>query len=65
MRERNISEEEILRVMNSPDLAHPSYGKRVVEDVFEGGRILRIIYVDTPEAETDARIISAIDLEEG
>jgi hypothetical protein len=65
MRERNISEEEILRVMNSPDLAYPSYGKRVVKDVFEGGRILRIIYVDTPEAETDARIISAIDLEEG
>lgn len=65
MRERNISEADLLRVINDPDLTYPSYGKRVSEDVFESGRLLRIIYVDTPEAGTDARIISAIDLEEG
>ena len=65
MRERNISETEILRVMNDPDLTYPSYGKQVAEEVFEGGRLLRIVYVDTPEAGTDARIISTIDLKEG
>ena len=51
MRERDVSEADILRVMNEPDLSYPSYGKRVAEDAFEGG--------------TDARIISAIDLEKG
>lgn len=65
MEERGVSEAEVLRVMNDPDLTYPSYGKRVAEDVFEGGRLVRIVFVDTPEAETDARIISAIDLEEG
>ncbi len=64
MRERNIVEAEVLRVMNDPDLTYPSYGKQVAEIVFEGGRLLRILFVDTPESETDARIISAIDLEE-
>jgi hypothetical protein len=64
MRERDIFEADILRVMNDPDLTYPSYGKRVMENVFEGRRILRIVFVDTPESETDARIISAIDLEE-
>lgn len=54
-----------MRVMNSPDLTYRSYGKQVTEDVFEGGRLLRIVFVDAPEAEIDARIISAIDLEEG
>jgi hypothetical protein len=65
MRERDILEVDILRVMNSPDLAYSSYGKQVVEDVFEGGRLLRIVFVETPDAEIDARIISAIDLEKG
>ena len=65
MKERNISEADVLRVMNAPDLTYQSYGKRVVEDVFAGGRLLRIVFVNTPEAGTDARIISAIDLEEG
>ena len=51
--------------MNAPDLTYPSYGKQVAEDVFESGRLLRIVFVHTPEAGTDARIISAIDLEEG
>jgi hypothetical protein len=65
MRERSISEEDVLRVMNDPDLTYPSYGKQVAEDVFEGGRLLRVVFVDTPESETSAWIISAIDLEEG
>ena len=66
MRERNIVEADVLRVVNDPDLTYPSYGKQVAENVFEGGRLLRIVvFVDTPESETDARIISAIDLEEG
>ncbi|MGI8541085.1 MAG: DUF4258 domain-containing protein [Rubrobacteraceae bacterium] len=65
MSRRNISEADVLRVMNAPDLIYPSYGKQVAEDVFEGGRLLRIVFVDTPGAETDARIISTIDLEEG
>ncbi len=65
MRERDVSEADILCVMNEPDLSYPSYGKRVAEDVFEGGRILRIVFVETLETGTDARIISAIDLEEG
>jgi hypothetical protein len=63
MRERNISEADVLRVMNDPDLTYPSYGKQVAEDVFEGRRLLRIVFVETLQA--DARIISAIDLEEG
>jgi uncharacterized protein DUF4258 len=63
--ERYISEAEILRVMNDPDPTYPSYGKQAAEDVFEGGRLLRIVFVDTPETDIDARIISAIDLEEG
>jgi hypothetical protein len=65
MEERNISEADVLRVMNDPDLTYPSYGKQVAEDVFEGGRLLRVVFVDTTEAGTDVRIISAIDLEEG
>lgn len=65
MRERGISETDVSTVINDPDLTYPSYGKRVAENVFEGGRLLRIVFVNTPEAETDARIISAIDLEEG
>lgn len=65
MRERGISESDVSTVINDPGLTYPSYSKRVAEDVFEGGRLLRIVFVDTPEAETDARIISAIDLEEG
>ncbi|CAN5665021.1 hypothetical protein BH24ACT21_BH24ACT21_00020 [soil metagenome] len=65
MRERNISETDVLNVMNVPDLMYPSYGKQVVEDVFEGDRLLRVIFVESPDTETDARIISAIDLEEG
>ncbi len=65
MRERDVNEADVLRVMNGPDLSYPSYGKRVAQDVFEGERILRIVFVDAPEAGTDARIISAIDLEEG
>lgn len=65
MRERSISEEDVLRVMNDPDLTYPSYGKQVAEGVFEGGRLLRVVFVGTPESETDARIISTIDLEEG
>jgi hypothetical protein len=51
--------------MNDPDLTYPSYAKQVAEDVFEGGRLLRVVFVDTPESETSAWIISAIDLEEG
>lgn len=51
--------------MNDPDLTYPSYGKQVAEDVFEGGRLLRIVFVDTTEAGADVRKISAIDLEEG
>lgn len=54
-----------MRVMNAPDLTYPSYGKRVSEDVFEDDRLLRIVFVDTPDGESDAKIISAIDLEEG
>lgn len=54
-----------MNVMNFPDLAYPSYGKQVVEDVFEGDRLLRVIFVESPDTETDAKIISAIDLEEG
>ena len=54
-----------MRVMKDPDLTYPSYGKQVAEDVFEGGRLLRVVFVDTPESETSAKIISAIDLEEG
>jgi hypothetical protein len=65
MEERGISEVGVLRVMNDPDLTYPSYGKRVAEDVFESGRLLRVVFVDTPEAGTDARVISAIDLEGG
>jgi len=65
MEERRITEEEVLRVMNDPDLVYPSYGKRVAEDVFEEGRLLRIVFVNTPSEATDARIISAIDLAEG
>ena len=52
-------------LMNDPHLTYPSYGKQVAEDVFEGARHLRIVYVDTPEAGTDARNFSAIDLKEG
>jgi hypothetical protein len=63
MRERNISEADVLLVMNDPDLTYPSYGKQVAVDVFEGGRLLRIVFVETLQA--DARITSAIDLEEG
>jgi hypothetical protein len=55
MRKRNISEGDVLRVMNDPDLTYPSCGKQVAEDVFEAVRLL---------SQTDARIISAIDLEE-
>ncbi|WP_084709535.1 DUF4258 domain-containing protein [Rubrobacter aplysinae] len=65
MEERGVQESDVLRVLNNPDLTYPSYGKRVSEDVFEGGRLLRIVFVDTLETETDARIVSAIDLEEG
>lgn len=65
MTERNISEADVLRVLNGADLTYPSYGKRVAEDVFEGDRLLRIVFIDTPEAAIDARIISAMDLEEG
>jgi hypothetical protein len=38
MEERGIREEEVLRALNGPDLSYQSYGKRVSEDVFEGGR---------------------------
>jgi hypothetical protein len=65
MRERSISEEDILRVMNDQDLTYPSCGKQIAQDIFERGRLLRVVFVDTPESETDARIISAIALEEG
>jgi hypothetical protein len=67
MEVRRVTGEEVLRVMNvnGPDLVYPSYGKRVAEDVFEGGRLLRVVFVDTPVAGTDARIVSAIDLAEG
>ncbi len=65
MTERNISEADVLGVLNGADLTYPSYGKRVAESVFEGDRLLRIVFIDTPEAVTDAKIISAIDLEEG
>ena len=65
MRERSISEEDVLRVMNYPGLTYPSYGKQEAEDVFEDLRLLRVVFVDAPESETSARIISAIDLEEG
>ena len=54
-----------MRVMNAPDLTYPSYSKKVAEDVFEGGRLLRVVFVDTPDSEMDARIISAINLEGG
>jgi hypothetical protein len=64
MRERRIFEVEILRVPNEADLRYPSYGKQVAEDVLGIGRVLRIVYVDTPRANADARIISAIDLKE-
>lgn len=65
MTERDISESDVLRVLNGADLTYSSYGKRVAEDVFERGRLLRIVFVDTPESASDARIISTIDLEEG
>ena len=47
MKERNISEAEVLNVISAPDLTHPSYGKQVAESVFEGGGLLRIVFVDT------------------
>jgi hypothetical protein len=62
MEERKIGEEEVLRVLNDPDLTYPSYGKRVAEDVFEGGRMVRVVWVPDPTA--DARIVSVIDPEE-
>lgn len=62
MEERKIGEEEVLRVLNDPDLTYPSYGKRVAEDVFEGGRMVRVVWV--PDSVADARIVSVIDLEE-
>lgn len=49
--------------MNEPDLSYKSYGKRVVEDVFRSDRTLRVVFVETPGLDTNARIISAIDLE--
>lgn len=65
MEERDITETEVLGVLNAPDLTYPSYSKQVSEDVFEGERLLRVVFVDTPNSDADARIISAIDLEEG
>ena len=68
MEEREIGEEEeVLRVLNDPDLTYPSYRKRVAEDVFEEpgpgpGRMVRVVWVPDPAA--DARIVSVIDLEE-
>jgi hypothetical protein len=50
MRELSISEEDALRVMNDPDLTYSSYGKQEAEDVFEGGRLLRVVFVDSPES---------------
>jgi hypothetical protein len=61
MDERDISEVDVLRVMNAPDLTYPGYGERVSED----DRLLRMVFVDTPDGESDAKSISAIDLEEG
>jgi hypothetical protein len=65
MGERGISEADVLGVLNGPDLAYQSYGKRVAESIFGGRRLWRIVFADTPSAETDAKIISTIDLEEG
>lgn len=65
MRQREISEEDILRIINNPDLTYPSYGKTVADELLGGARELRIVYAATPEGEADARIISVIDLLEG
>ena len=65
MDERRISEEEVLRVSNGPDLAYPSHGKRVAEDVLRGRENpAGGLRVDTPGTEADARIMSAMDQEE-
>lgn len=37
MRERGIREADVLLVMDAPELTYPSYGKQVVEAVFEEG----------------------------
>jgi hypothetical protein len=39
MRERSISEEDLLRVMNDPDLTYPSYGKQVAEELSTFSRV--------------------------
>jgi hypothetical protein len=39
MRERSISEEDVLRVMNGPDLTYPSYGKQAAEELRTFSRV--------------------------
>lgn len=53
-----------MRIINDPDLTYPSYGKNVAEEFLSSERQLRIVRVYDEDLDFDARIISAIDLEE-
>lgn len=64
MKRRRISEEDVLRVINDPDLTYPSYGKNVAEEFVSSERQLRVVWVPDDEPGIDARIVTAVDLEE-
>jgi hypothetical protein len=64
MDERRISEEEVPCMFTGWIYLPESYDKRVAEDVFEGGRALRVVYLHNPGSNTVARIFRATDLEQ-
>lgn len=62
MRQRNIPRNQILRTLNEPERAYESGGKMVAERSTEAGNVVRVVYVESFEADPmiDAFIVSLV-----
>ena len=57
MKERRISEDQVLSTLNNPDRTYPSRGKQVAERQTGAGNTLRVFYIDRPEGPLIASVL--------
>lgn len=60
MRQRNIPRNQIMRTLNEPDRAYPSGDKMVAERSTQAGNVIQVVYVETPDEQADAFIVSLV-----
>jgi hypothetical protein len=57
MKQRRISERQVIRTLEEPDMTYPSKGKLVAERRTTQGNTLRVVYIESPEGP---QVVSAV-----